>query len=81
MLVDEVYGDYLECYAKLSNDGSTLTILSAGVEYYTQFMAGPFETDIPLAVSENNTKLTSPTDVNYMTEYQWAFCNIICTKK
>ena len=57
MLVQSNY--YLDCYADLSADGTTLTAKTNGVVYQdgTSYAAESFTSDFVLKVSENGTKL------------------------
>ena len=53
------YNYYLDCYADLSADGTTLTAKTNGVVYQdgTSYAGESFTSDFVLTVSENGTKL------------------------
>ena len=57
MLAQSKY--YLDCYADLSSDGTTLTAKTNGVVYQdgTAYATESFTSDFVLTVSENGTKL------------------------
>ena len=69
-LIDESIPSYLECYANLSSDGTTLTVLAANVEFagWPDVLLSNFD----MTVSADGKTLTfeGPIVSSYQTQYQ-----------
>ena len=68
--------DKLVCYANLSEDGRTLTVLSKGVAYGSM---GTFSENMVMTVSEDGKKITYNKAIN--TSYQMPVGMLTATKQ
>ena len=76
MFVYESYGTYeLVAYANLSEDGTTLTVLTNGVAYSSM---GTFSEDMVMTVSEGGKKIEFNKTIN--TSYQMPIGMLVATK-